>query len=263
MPLRIVVVSVRAALRGAFVLLHLTVGLLMATVAGLDLFERLDRARLAGWWHRVLLRILGVRVRRHGEPVATAHLSVANHVSWLDISVINAIEPVRFVAKSEIRNWPLAGWLATAAGSFYLRRGKGDVPRLADRLAVFLRGGGSVALFPEGTTSDGRGVLRFHARMFAPAIDARCAVQPVALRYHAVDGRDIAPFVGDDDLLRHVLRVLRVARLDVDVTYCAPIDARGRERTELASAAQAAVEQALGVRRELPAVAQASLLATA
>jgi len=262
MPAHILAIA-RTVLRGTLVLVHLAVGLLMATVAGLDLFERLDRARLAGWWHRVLLRILGIRVRRHGEPVATTHLSVANHVSWLDISVINAIEPVRFVAKSEIRNWPLAGWLATAAGSFYLRRGKGDAPRLADRLAVFLRGGGNVALFPEGTTSDGRGVLRFHARMFAPAIDARCAVQPVALRYHAVDGRDVAPFVGDDDLLRHVLRVLRVARLDVDVTYCAPIDARGRDRTELASDAQAAIAQALGTRRDAPPIVQPSLVAAA
>src|SRR3546814_3482867 len=70
------------------------------------------------------------------DLVASTHLSVANHISWLDISIINACEPVRFVAKAEIRDWPLAGWLASAAGSFYLRRGKGDAPRLVDRLAT-------------------------------------------------------------------------------------------------------------------------------
>src|SRR3546814_8709997 len=91
-----------------------------------------------------------------------------------------------------IRDWssdvcssdlPLAGWLASAAGSFYLRRGKGDAPRLVDRLATYLRDGGSVALFPEGTTSDGRNMRRFQGRMFAAAIEARCKVQPIALRY--------------------------------------------------------------------------------
>jgi 1-acyl-sn-glycerol-3-phosphate acyltransferase len=236
----------RFAARVLMLFVHLSVGLLMALVVSIDFFELLDRARLAGWWHRQLLAILGIRVRRHGRPVAAAHLSVANHISWLDIPVINAGEPVRFVAKSEIRSWPLAGWLATASGSFYLRRGKGDGPRLTERLTTYLRAGGNVALFPEGTTTPGVGVLRFHARMFGPAIDARCAVQPIALRYRkTADGRDIAPFVGDDDLLRHLLRVLREPGIDVDVTYCAPIQALGRERAELAAATQAAIEQAL------------------
>lgn len=262
MPARLFAV-VRAILRGTLVIVHLGIGLSMATIVSLDFFERLDRARLAGWWHRVLLRILGIRVRRHGQPVASAHLSVANHISWLDISVINASEPVRFVAKSEIRQWPLAGWLATAAGSFYLRRGKGDAPRLVDRVSVYLRNGGSVALFPEGTTTDGSSMLRFHARMFAPAVKARCAVQPIALRYHAADGRVVAPFVGDDDLLRHVLRVLQVPRLDVELRYCAPIEASGRERSELANAAQAAIEQALGLWRDVPVAGYRPIAAAA
>src|SRR3546814_16640963 len=116
---------------------------------------------------------------------------------------------------------------ALPIGSFYLRRGKGDAPRLVDRLATYLRDGGSVALFPEGTTSDGRNMRRFQGRMFAAAIEARCKVQPIALRYHPVDGRDLAPFVGDDDLLTHVLRLLRAPRVDADHPYCPPIDARG------------------------------------
>src|SRR3546814_1557129 len=135
--------------------------LLMALVASVDPFDLLNRARLAGSWHRGLLRVLGVRVRRHGQPVASAHLSVANHISWLDISIINACEPVRFVAKAEIRDWPLAGWLAPAAGSFYLRRGKGDAPRLVDRLATYLRDGGRVPLFrSEEPTSELQSLMR-------------------------------------------------------------------------------------------------------
>lgn len=241
-----VIALARTLLRTTVLIAHLVVGLLMALVVSLDFFEVLDRAWLAGWWHRRLLGVLGIHVHRHGAPVAGAHLSVANHISWLDIPVINASEPVRFIAKSEIRHWPLAGWLATAAGSFYLRRGKGDAPRLMDRLSTYLRTGGAIALFPEGTTTAGIGLLRFHGRMFAPAIEARCAVQPIALHYRATpDGRAVAPFVGDDDLLRHLLRVLREPRLDVDITYCEPIQALGRERAELATTAQTRIEQAL------------------
>src|SRR3546814_12485308 len=86
---------------------------------------------------------------------------------------------------------------------------------------------------------------RFQGRMFAAAIEARCKVQPIALRYHPVDGRDLAPFVGDDDLLRHVLRLLRAPRIDADITYCPPIDARGCERTTLADSAPAPIEHVL------------------
>lgn len=255
--------TVRAVLRGALLIVHLLIGLLMALVASVDFFDVLNRARLAGAWHRVLLGILGVRVRRHGASVAGAHLSVANHISWLDISIINACEPVRFVAKAEIRSWPLAGWLASAAGSFYLRRGKGDAPRLMDRLSTYLRSGGSVALFPEGTTTDGRSMLRFHARMFAPAIDARCTVQPIALRYHPVGGRELAPFVGDDDLLHHVLRLLSAPRLDADIAYCTPIDAQNCERGALAEAAQVAIRHALGTQHERATTEPAPMAAAA
>ena len=238
----------RTLWRSAGVIALLFIGLAMALLVTLDFPERLDRLKLAGWWHRRLLALLGLRVRVSGTPVVGAHLSVANHVSWLDIPLMGAVEPLRFVAKSEIRQWPLAGWLATAAGSFYIRRGKGGSRPVLDRLSVYLRNGGAVVLFPEGTTTDGHQVLPFHARLFAAAIEARCPVQPVALRYHANgDGRDIAPFIGDDDLFRHVLRILREPRLDIDVHYCTPIDAAGYDRNALAADARAAIEVALGL----------------
>src|SRR3546814_14133083 len=120
---------------------------------------------------------------------------------------------------------------ALPIGSFYLRRGKGDAPRLVDRLATYLRDGGSVALFPEGTTSDGRNLRRFHGRMFAAALEARCKVQPGALRYHPVDRRDLAPIVGDDDLRRPVLRLLGAPGIDPDQSYCLPLNAHAAGRT--------------------------------
>ena len=199
---RSLMASLRTLWRSAGVIALLFIGLAMALLVTLDFPERLDRLKLAGWWHRRLLALLGLRVRVSGTPVVGAHLSVANHVSWLDIPLMGAVEPLRFVAKSEIRQWPLAGWLATAAGSFYIRRGKGGARPMLDRLSVYLRNGGAVVLFPEGTTTDGRQVLPFHARLFGAAIEAHCPVQPVARRYHpTADGRHVAPFIGDDDLV--------------------------------------------------------------
>lgn len=248
------IATLRTLWRGTGVASHLGVGLLMAMLVAVDLGERLDRLAMAGWWHRRLLRILGLRIAVRGTPAEGAHLTVANHVSWLDIPLMGSIEPLRFIAKSEIRNWPLAGSLATAAGSFYIRRGKGGSRPLLDRLSVYLRGGGAVVLFPEGTTTDGTRVLPFHARLLATAVEAKCAVQPVALRYMpAPDGRRVAPFIGDDDLLRHVLRVLREPCIEVEVIYCPPLDSQGRERTELALAAQTAIEIELGLHQAVPA----------
>lgn len=238
----------RRMLRAALLIAHLLVGLLLALAVSIDRFEWVDRPRVASWWHRHLLAILGIRVQRRGSAPDAAHLSVANHVSWLDIPVICAAEPIRFIGKSEIRRWPLAGWLATASGTFYLRRGKADAQRLIAGLVACLQHGGSVALFPEGTTTSGDRLLRFHPRMLGPAIEAGCIVQPIALRYRpTADGRMLAPFVGDDDLLSHLLRLLREPQLDAELIYCAPIAHTGRSRAELAEAARAAIAQALGL----------------
>ncbi|MGH8444574.1 MAG: lysophospholipid acyltransferase family protein [Solimonas sp.] len=256
----------RTVWRSASVIVLVLAGLLMSLAVTVDVAEWLNRLKMAGWWHRRLFAILGIRVTVHGTPLAGAHLTVSNHVSWLDIPLMGSIEPLRFIAKSEIRNWPLAGWLATGAGSFYIRRGKGGARPLLDRLTVYLRNGGAIVLFPEGTTTDGKQVLPFHARMFAAAIEAPCPIQPVALRYHpTADGRHIAPFIGNDDLLRHVLRVLREPRLDIDVTYCPPLNVDGYERAELAIHAQRAIERALGLAdaERAPPQAQASLAALA
>ena len=173
-------------------------------------------------------------------------MGVANHVSWLDIPLIAACETTRFVAKSDVRHWPVAGWLADAAGTFYIRRGKGGARPLLDKLVPHLAAGGSVVIFPEGTTTDGAGVLDFHARLFAGAIEAGCPVQPIAIRYgRARDGRDIAPFIGDDDLVSHIWRLLQEPGLVAHITYGEPL--RGNERDALAQAARSAVCAALKV----------------
>lgn len=229
-----------ACVRALRVLLHVLVGLVL--VAAVQLTRTLlPRERLTQWWNAMLLDLMNVHLTCHGAPAAGARLSVANHVSWLDICVIVACEPTRFVAKSEVRHWPVAGWLADAAGTFFIRRGKGGSGALLKQLTPHLAHGGSVVMFPEGTTTDGRNLREFHPRLFAAAINARCRVQPIAIRYD----NDICAFVGDDNLVSHLWRLLQQPALSAEISYCAPIMADGCERDALALRAQASIRAAL------------------
>ena len=232
-------------LRALLLVLHLLYGLALVAYVTFGGSRRTPRERLTRSWNWRLLEILGVRLQIEGTPLRGAHLTVANHVSWLDIPVLAALEPTRFVSKSEIRHWPLAGWFAVAAGTFFIRRGKGGAAPLIERLVPHLRNAGSVVLFPEGTTTDGSEVRPFHSRLFQAAIDADCPVQPVTVQYGlAPDGRNVAPFIGDDSLGAHLLRLLRTPALEARVLYGPPIrPTAGRD--ELAQEAEAFVRGAL------------------
>lgn len=237
----------RSASRGARLLMHVVKGLLLATLVKLDAAQRFDAERLAQTWSRQLLRILNVTLTVHGSPAADGHLVVANHVSWLDIFILLAARPTRFVAKSEIRDWPVAGWLADALGTFYIRRGKGGTTALLERLRTHLEGGGTVVIFPEGTTSDGQRVLPFHPRLFAAAVDSESPVQPAALHYGPdMDGRPVAPFIGDDTLVAHIRRLLHVPSLSATLTWCAALPSgEPPSRERCAQHARQQIEQAL------------------
>ncbi|HVT34200.1 MAG TPA: lysophospholipid acyltransferase family protein [Nevskiaceae bacterium] len=251
-----------ACYRGLRVLVHLCVGLVLALALALDWRGRLKPEKFAHWWSSVLLDIFNIRLVVHGAPAAGARMTVANHVSWLDIPLIAACEPTRFVAKSEVQRWPIAGWLADAGGTFYIRRGKGGSKPLLHKLTPHLARGGNVTVFPEGTTTDGREVLEFHPRLFAAAIDAACAVQPVAIRYGlGARGANVAPFIGDDDLVSHILRLLREPELTAEVRYCAPLQAIDLQRDELADAARTAVCAALAQPAAVPLEEVSDLLA--
>lgn len=228
---------------GILTLMVLAVGMALAVMVAPG---RLQAERLCGWWMRQLLALLGVRVQLSGAtPAAPEGLLVANHVSWLDIAVIASLLPGRFVAKRELRDWPLLGSLAEAAGTYFIRRGGHATQALSERLECQLRGGGRVLLFPEGTTTRGTSLRRFHPRLFAAAAAGSATIQPLALRYgRAPDGRDLAPFVDEDSLLPHLLRLLGIPGLEVHVVLAPAFVAVG-SRSALARRAQAAVAGAL------------------
>ena len=198
-------------------------------------------------WALQLLALWGIHLRVIGQPVASGPaLMVANHISWLDILVIHAARYCRFVSKSDVRDWPLIGRLATGAGTLYIERAsRRDALRMVRDMADALQAGDVVAVFPEGTTSDGRELLPFHANLIQSAIAADAPVQPMALRF--VDARTgdltLAPcYVGDDTLIGSVWRTLTAGPITAVVNFGEPQRAEGRDRRQWAAALRATVQ---------------------
>ena len=240
--------KIRLAWRLARVLVHLLEGLatsaLVFPLASINLRERLTRA-----WSRRLLRLCRIEVEQApGAAVLEHALIVANHVSWLDIFVINALHPCRFVAKAEIRAWPVLGWLAAAAGTVFIARGnRRELRHIFKGLVEVLHKGQRVAFFPEGTTSRQGEVLPFHANLFEAAIDAKVAVQPYALAY--VDGEGAfhpsVDYVDDTTFVDSIFKVLEGPPIRARLTCLAPLSSAGAHRRELAQAAQDAITAGL------------------
>jgi len=241
----------RRAARLARLLATLAVGVVLALAVGP--LERLGgprqaRPRLTRWFLARLAGCLPFRVRVHGAPPDTPMLWVANHVSWTDIPLLGALAPLGFLSKAEVRDWPLAGWLAQRGGTLFIRRGAGDGGLLGRQLAGRLEAGRSLLLFPEGTTTDGQALRPFHGRLLACATETGRAVQPVAIRYRRDGAPDtLAPFIGDDDLVSHLLRLLDADVAEVDIHVLPPIAASGVPRNQVARQARAAIAEALGL----------------
>uniref|UniRef100_UPI0039F06709 lysophospholipid acyltransferase family protein n=1 Tax=Bordetella sputigena TaxID=1416810 RepID=UPI0039F06709 len=205
-------------------------------------------------WSRCLLRVCGVRLLVQGEPLMQGPvLIVANHVSWLDIFVINAVRPTAFVAKSEIRRWPIVGRLVAGAGTLFLQRGhRHAIHTVGEAMKGRFAQGESVGLFPEGTTTEGFSLLPFHGSLFEPARQAGVAIQPVALRFLRHGRRDaFAAFVGEETLVGNLWRVLGARGLAVETFYLSPLAAEaggagGQTRLEMAANARSRIQQALG-----------------
>ena len=190
-------------------------------------------------WSREVLRILGVELVVQGEvPERGPALVVANHVSWLDILVMNAAQPARFVSKADVKRWPLLGSLITGAGTLYIEReNRRDAMRVVHHVAERLQAQDLIAIFPEGTTGDGTALLPFHANLFQAAIAAEAPVLPVALSYVHAGGatrHDAPVYIGDTTLLASMWATVRATDVQALVSFGdAQVD-EGRTRREWA-----------------------------
>ena len=192
-----------------------------------------DRAVRA--WSAGLLWIFGFRLRRFGTPLPGATLFVANHVSWIDIETLHSQRMMGFVAKYEIRGWPLVGWLAAQGQTIFHQRGSTDsLNGVLEQMVVRLGQGKSVGVFPEGRTRGGHEVGPFHARIFQAAVEAQVPVQPVALRYGAGGAaQTVVAFGPRENFAQNFLRLLGERARIAEVHFLEPImagEVDGRRR---------------------------------
>lgn len=226
--------------------LHFVRGLIIAAfLFPLQSTER--RKREIEHWSLALLDRLNVRLFLHGMPPqygGRALMVVSNHVSWLDIFAVNAIVPSRFVAKSEVRAWPLAGWLAARTGTLFIDRARRhDTARINHAVSAALIEGDVFAVFPEGTTTDGSTVLKFHASLLEPALEADAAVQPVALWYERTDGTlcTEASYSGGKSMWDTLMGITSQHEVRVHVCFLQPILPASRHRRDIAREAREAI----------------------
>jgi 1-acyl-sn-glycerol-3-phosphate acyltransferase len=219
------------------------------------------RRALRRRWSRQLLDAFGVtlqkvgaassgRFRPDGLPAGgTAGLIVCNHISWLDIFVINAVVPAAFVSKDDVRHWPLIGWLSAHTETIFLERGsRAAAQRTRETMVARLADGAHVSVFPEGTTTGGDRVLPFHGALFQSAIDVRVSVQPLALHYLGANGQPSrAPaYDGDVTLWQSMRAIARASGLSANLRVLAPLDSTQADRRHLAARCHHAIAWHLG-----------------
>jgi 1-acyl-sn-glycerol-3-phosphate acyltransferase len=241
-------VTLGLAARLLTVLLHLIKGLLVCTL----LFPWLGRARRLAHiqrWSAQLLRIFRVQVEVSTTGLAPeGGMWVANHISWLDVFVIDAVFPARFVAKSDVRRWPLVGALAASAGTIFVDRTKrGALRGTMDVLADALRDGERVMFFPEGTSAEQGCMLPFRANLFEAAIQAQVPVQPVALSYRDQTGRlhGAVAYIGQTTLIESIVALLTGPPVHAHIALLPTLPMDGADRRTLAHRAHDSVSCSL------------------
>ena len=233
--------------------------LLHAGVAALILrfvYPRVTYARrraLMRWWSRKLLRILNVTAHVEGDPPARgerAAMIAANHVSWVDIFLISSVRPTRFVAKSELRGWPVAGWIAERAGTLFIRRDQiRDMARIDAKVREALAHGDCVGLFPEGITTEGDELRKFHTSLFEPAVANGAHVHPAAIRYEHADGTlcRAMSFIGERTFMESIALIVRQRSVRARIMFAPAVETAGASRRDVAKAVETRVANLLAL----------------
>jgi 1-acyl-sn-glycerol-3-phosphate acyltransferase len=241
---------------------HFAAGLWISAVV-FPFVDKNGRERHIKRWSQRLVDLCGVQVRLlNPEAVVTKPgMLVSNHISWLDIFVINSLQPCCFVAKSEIRSWPLMGWLCYKAGTIFIARGRQrEVRKTFEGLVESLRSGEIVAFFPEGTTVAQGSLAPFHANLFEAAIQSEAPVLPCALRYVDSAGNlhPAIDYVGDMTLMQSIRAILNARGMTAELTVLPAIRSVATHRRSLSQSARTAIAAALG---QVEATSQASAAA--
>ena len=224
-------------------------------------FGREDKAKRQ-WriqrWSRQCMKVFGTKLTVHGAERFFAEggqFMVGNHISWLDIFLINSVQAVRFVAKQEVRDWPVIGWLVARVDTVFIKRGnRQSSQQVMDVLLQILAEKDYAVVFPEGTSTDGRGIKPFKSGLFDTSIIGQYPVWPVLVYYPNEDGSpntDMA-YCGEISLWESFCRILPQKRSEGVLYFLDPISPEGKTRQELCAAAQAQIAAKMGELRGLP-----------
>lgn len=241
--------SFRALWRMTRVGVHLAYGMLLA--GAFYLYPALSlatRRRIKQHWSRDLLALFGVQPDCTGPAACGARLLVSNHISWLDIFVINAVEPVAFVSKNDILGWPLIGTLSRHTETIYLERGSHrSAHSVSQQIAAALSSGTTVAIFPEGTTTTGEDVLPFRSALLESALRAGVPIQPLALRYATRQGArsTAAAYCGTTSLIESMWAIAVAPSLHAHLMHLAPLAVAGQDRRTLAMTSHLLIRSSL------------------
>lgn len=228
------------------IVIHTLVGLTIAAGV-LPLVNAHQRGLIIRWWCRRLLNCFNIQVKVYGTPpdhTTRKTMFVANHISWADIHALNSIIPVRFIAKLEIKSWPVFGYLVTKSGTLFINRTiRKDAARIVEMTTDSLRELENVCFFPEGTTSDGTHILPFKSSIIQAAVDAEASLWPLTIYYPTPDGQaNLAmAYAGETTMIESMDQILRLRYPVVELHFLESIACSGQTRQVVSHQAREAI----------------------
>lgn len=228
------------------IILHTFYGVFLATFI-LPTVTNRQRNWIISYWSRRLVNMMNIQIKIEGIAPThdlTSTMFVGNHISWLDIHVLNSIRAVRFIAKSEIRRWPVFGWLAKQTNTLFIERDqKKDALRVIDKASKSLTKGDCLCFFPEGTTTDGTELLTFKGSLIQAPINAKAKVWPFVIEYPNQQGQPnkAMAFAGDTTLLASIWQIVSLSQPQATITFLPKISPEGHERRGLTIAVRHAI----------------------
>jgi len=229
---------VTRAFRIIRMVIHTIYGILIATLL-LPRANARQRDAIISGWSTNLLAVMNIRVITRGTlPGAdvTGTMFVANHISWVDIHALNTVRAVRFIAKSEVRDWPIFGWFAQKSNTLFIdRTKKQDAGRIVEAVTASLNAGDCLCYFPEGTTTDGTELKPFKGSIMQAAINTDAMIWPFTVRYPNADGSANTEmgYYGEITMLQSIWLILSQRSPVVELEFLSPVSPRGHDRRGL------------------------------